>query len=530
MKTIKMLVSLMLVFMMIFSMSSVALAAEHPVKVTVDERLKGHVFDAYQIFTGTETDTDKQLVDVAWGTGIKDVEFLAALKAETSFGDRFKDCEDAADVAKALDGIADDSAMAKKFAELAYANKTDTRTRIAPPQANLPSGGYYLIVDNTTLTDGDAANAALLQVTDSINIAYKTDKPIVEKKVLEEDKYTTDDGYGVGYNDVADYCINEDVTYHLIGRVPDMSEYDEYEYWFVDEMDTALTLYEDSIKVYLSADKKVDESDSLISDALYTKTTTTKGFDVYFEDLKEVSGISKDMYVIVEYKANVSLTAEPGLNGYLNGVHLKYTNNPDQGGLGKTEKDYVIVFTYKLDVTKIDGETKEGLSGAEFVLYRGEGDNKEYVQINGDNKVTGWTKDKTQAKTFVTVEDEAFGVIGLDDGTYYLEETKAPEGYNLLKKPIKLEIKATTSNGQNWNDKTPANALTALKLDVTIEGKAPTTAVGDVTTGVVATEVENNQGTTLPETGGIGTTLFYIVGAALVLGAVVVLITRKRMN
>ena len=107
------------------------------------------------------------------------------------------------------------------------------------------------------------------------------------------------------------------------------------------------------------------------------------------------------------------------------------------------------------------------------------------------------------------------------------EETKAPAGYNLLKEPVELKIVAATKNGQNWNDHLPASALT--KLDLTVDGETVTPS-GNVSTGIVATEVENNQGTTLPETGGIGTTLFYIVGAALVLGAVVVLITRKRMN
>lgn len=535
MKTIKMLVSLMLVFMMIFSMSSVALAAD--VTVTVDSRLNGHTFEAYQIFKGTEykatPESATQLIDVKWGTGIDGVEFLAALKAEESFEDRFKDCADAADVAEALDGLADNSDAAKKFADLADEHKSATKTTITTATATLDSG-YYLIVDTTNLEDKDGAkNAALLQVTGDITIAYKTDKPTVEKKVLEEDDYTTDGGYGVGYNDVADYCINEVVTYHLIGRVPDMSEYNKYEYRFVDEMDAALELDEDSIKVYLSSDKKVDETDSLIASTYYTDDATAAGFDVYFEDLKEVPGIAKDKYVIVEYKANVSLTAEPGLNGYLNGVHLKYSNNPDQGGLGKTEKDFVIVFTYELDVNKVDGETGTGLGGAKFVLYRGEGANKEYVQINAANKVTGWTPNKDDAKTFETVAEQAFAIIGLDAGTYYLEETVAPEGYNKLKEPIKLVIDATMladAERQNWDEFIPKDAL--LKVDLTVDGKAvePSEEDDDRPIGIVATKVENNQGTTLPETGGIGTTLFYIVGAALVLGAVVVLITRKRMN
>ena len=543
MRKMKKLVGLMLAAMMIFSMSATVFAAT----VTVDTKLEGHTFDAYQIFTGTETENDKQLVDVDWGTGINKDAFLAALKAETSFGDLFKDCEDAADVAEALDHLDGTSVEAKKLAELAYTHKSNTKTSITGTETL--ASGYYLIVDTTNLEGQDAANnAALLQVTDSINITYKTDKPSVEKKVLEDDKYETDGGYGQGYNDVADYCINEVVTFHLIGRVPDMSEYETYKYWFVDEMDPVLTLDTNSIKVYLSTDKKVDDADTVIDKSYYTDDTTEAGFDVYFKDLKTVPGIAKDFYVIVEYKALLSDDAEPGLNGYINEVYLKYSNNPDQsgagqpgddgqpdddeeqGGLGQTEKDFVIVFTYELDVTKVDGkdDTKK-LDGAEFVLYRGEGENKEYVQIDANHKVTGWTTDEEQASTLVTDANGIFKVIGLDDGTYYLKETKAPANYNLLTEDIKLEIKATTSNGQNWVEKDPADALTALELDVTVNGET-TEAEGDTDTGIVATNVENNVGATLPETGGIGTMLFYIVGSVLVLGAAVILITRKRMN
>ena len=177
MKKMKKLVGLMLAAMMIFSMSAVAFAADDVnVTVSVDSKLNGHTFEAYQIFTGKETETDNQLVDVAWGNGINKDTFLAALKAETSFGERFKDCESAADVAAALDGITTNSDEAKKFADLAYANKTDVKTEITAGQTTLKSG-YYLIVDTTNLEGQDAANnAALLQVTDDITIRYKTDK------------------------------------------------------------------------------------------------------------------------------------------------------------------------------------------------------------------------------------------------------------------------------------------------------------------------------------------------------------------
>ena len=108
----------------------------------------------------------------------------------------------------------------------------------------------------------------------------------------------------------------------------------------------------------------------------------------------------------------------------------------------------------------------------------------------------------------------------MDAGTYELYETKAPGGYNKLKDPIKIVITATL-------DKTEDNpALTALTIKVDDSAAED----GDVTKGTVSTTVTNNSGATLPETGGVGTTLFYIIGGVLMVGAAVLLVTRKRMN
>ena len=120
-------------------------------------------------------------------------------------------------------------------------------------------------------------------------------------------------------------------------------------------------------------------------------------------------------------------------------------------------------------------------------------------------------------------ENGMFKVAGLDEGTYLLREIVAPTGYNMLSADITVVITATTST--TWDG---VNANTALtKLEVTADGKAGT---GDVSTGIAGITVENNKGATLPETGGIGTTIFYVLGAILVLGAGVLLVTKKRMS
>lgn len=118
-----------------------------------------------------------------------------------------------------------------------------------------------------------------------------------------------------------------------------------------------------------------------------------------------------------------------------------------------------------------------------------------------------------------------FKVSGLEDGTYYLREIQAPTGYNLLEDDVQVVITATTANGQNW-DGVAGNALTGLT--VAVDNGALQN--GDIDTGIVNVTVANNQGSTLPETGGMGTTVFYVVGGVIVAGVLVLLVAKRRMG
>lgn len=521
MKHMKKIASVLLTMVMVFAMTMVASAAT--VTVPSDGILKDHTFTAYQIFSGREE--DGILSDVQWGSGINSDAFLAALKADTTYGSLFTDCTDAAAVAKVLGDNNTNTALANAVAELAYANKTGSGTALTSGENTL-ADGYYLIVDTTeNVAAGSAYNTALLQVVGDINITVKTDAPTVEKKVLEDDKYNQDGGYGQGYNDVADYNMGDTVSFHLIGSVPDMSRYDTYKYIFHDTLSAGLTLNEDSIKVYVASDKAGTDKTEITG---WTKAVNGQSFTVSFADLKTVSGVSQGKYIIVEYTATLNQNAVVGLDGNPNTVYLEYSNKPDQSGsgdnnTGNTPEDKVIVFTYELDTTKVDGQdnTKK-LEGAEFKLHNAD---SKWAIVNNDGKVTGWADTEEGGSTLTSDANGLFKVIGLDDGTYYLKETKAPTGYNLLSSEITVVITATTTNGQTWTDGQASSALT--KLEVTADGTAGT---GDTSTGIAGITVANNKGSTLPETGGMGTTIFYVLGSILVLGAAVLLITRKRMG
>ena len=210
-------------------------------------------------------------------------------------------------------------------------------------------------------------------------------------------------------------------------------------------------------------------------------------------------------------------SAVVGLDGNPNTVYLEYSNKPDQSGsgatgnTGNTPEDKVIVFTYELDVTKVDSQNKTKLEGAKFKLHNNDG---KWAKVNEDRKITGWANTQDEGSELTSDENGLFKVIGLDDGTYYLKETVAPTGYNLLSEEIEVVIEANTKNGQNWIDFEANSALTGL--DVTAD-EIPGT--GDTSTGIASNTVTNTLGSSLPETGGIGNYVFYGVGGVLMMGA-----------
>ena len=538
MKSTKKLLAFLLVAMMIVAMLPNALAAT--VTIPSDSILSGHSFTAYQIFAGNES--EGALQNVVWGSGIDSDALLTALKADTTYGSFFSTCADAAAVAKVLADNNTNGGLANAFAKLAHANKTGTGTALTVGTTDLP-GGYYLIVDTTNdVGEGGAYNASLLQVVGDIRIDVKTAAPSVEKKVLEDDKYNQDGGYGTGYNDVADYNIGEAVTFHLIGLVPDMSRYDTYKYIFHDTLSAGLTLNEGSIKVYVASDKAGTDKAEITTG--WTRGTPAAGesFTVSFDDLKTVSGVTQGKYIIVEYTATLNTGAVIGLDGNPNTVYLEYSNKPNQSAAGDTDntgntpKDKVIVFTYELDTTKVDGQdTSKKLKDAKFVLLNA--DATKVAKISG-GKFDGWQNLPAAGEGGVIAADSwasdsvltsaettgLFSVTGLDAGTYKLREIVAPAGYNLLSQDITVVITAVTANGQTWGG-TASDALTGLSVKAD-----ETNGTGDTSTGIASITIANNKGNTLPETGGIGTTVFYVLGSILVIGAVVLLVSKKRMN
>lgn len=521
-KMLKTISSLALALVMLAALAIPAFAAE-TYTVTIESDSSGHTYEAYQIFAGDLY--DGILSNVTWGTGVDGNALLAALKADATVGATFASATSAAAVTAAFDGVANDSAAAKAFAAVAgqhLTTATGTSTQAKGPYtiSGLPAG-YYLVKDKNGSQNGkdEAYTRFVLQVVENVSATPKASTPTVEKKVKENDQYTADGGYGAGYNDVADYNIGDSVPFKLIGTLPSTyADYSTYSYTFHDTLSSGLTYNRDA-KVF------VDGTEITSSAAI---TGDDHALTVQFSNLKALAGvtITSASKITVEYTAALNKGAVIGLVGNTNEVYLEYSNNPNPGGesnTGETPKDKVIVFTYELDVTKIDGaEITKLLGGAEFQLQNAGG---KYAQVDANGVLTGWTADVSAATTLTSAAGTGLlKVIGLDDGTYRLTETKAPVGYNKLEKPIEVMIDATTVNNQTW-DGVAASALTALT--VTADAKAGNTNLAN---GIASISIANNKGATLPATGGIGTTIFYVVGGVLMLGAVILLVTKKRVN
>lgn len=491
-----------------------------PIAAETVKNETNHAYKAYQIFSGTQAndETGGILGQVVWGNAVNQENIKTALIND----DDFKDTE--GDAAKVAAKLANNNVLADKFAKIAAANLKEnaSATDIAAgdEEVNLDAGYYLLVDQQTTSETNDVKGLSLLQVTKKgdITITKKNDKPTVDKKVQDETNETganvTDNNSEYYYN--ADHAIGEEFKFQLTAKVPanTMDKYSAYKFQFNDTVSSGVDfVYNEDGKTLKGLSITVNGDDKTSE---FTTTVDGKNLTIFVDNLKSlVSDDAAETTVVVTYTAKLNASAaitNVGNNQTLinnNKVNLVYSNNPNAGGegeTGKTPDTTVFVGTYKLPNNKVDQDNKP-LSGAKFKLQRGSGDSVEYAVIE-DGTVTGWNTTGTE---FTSKADGDFSVSGLDAGTYVLIETVAPAGYN---KADPTTVVLTANHNPSSTDKTNNN-----KVSVTLTVKG--TAADKVT-------IENNKGGSLPETGGMGTTLIYGAGALMVAGAAVVYVTNKR--
>lgn len=456
-----------------------------------------HIYEIYQIFTGDyDPSQPSMLANIKWGKN-----------GTGTAGD--------AVAQTVLEDLSKVSSSASYKAKLDVIEKYVTLTSPVATITNGSSvevvGGYYLIKDQDgSLSGSEPYTTYLVSVVGNVTIKPKSnDVPEFEKKLKDTNDSTGDVS---GWQDSADYDIGDYIPFRLQGTVPeDYDSYKTYYYAFHDKEEAGLTFDPSSVEVHLG-----DENGAIISDNYYKVATKTSGtlsdtectFEIVFDDLKNIPSVTANSTITVTYKSRLNENAVLGKQGNVNTAKLEYSNNPRGKGTGTTPWDNVIVFTYKVVVNKVD-QAGQPLEGAEFTLTK---------KIDGGTEVV-------KTMTIDGSDKSLFTLSGLDDGEYTLTETVTPANYNTIS-PITFTVNAT--HEIEWDSiSTRVNVLTSLTGDKKV---GEITFDVDKTAGSLSTNVVNNIGTTLPGTGGIGTTIFYVIGGGLMVAAAILLITKKRME
>lgn len=443
--------------------------------ITIDNAVVGQTYTIYQILTlesyNATTGAYSYKATNEWETFIKEnTDAKKYVAIDTQGYVTWVEGADAAAFAKLAQAYA--SKLAKNQGE-----KVAESTTVEFTGLNL---GYYL-VDSTlgTLCSLDTTNPA-------VTIKEKNAAP-TNKKTVEEDSN------GV-YGATNDADLGQTINFKSTITAQAGAE----NYVFHDKMSAGLT--------YIGV-TGITLNGTTVETKYYTVNTNglTDGctFEVEFEQ-EFCDTLKANDKIVISYTATLNKDAVVGLDGNPNESKLSYG---DSNNTKYTEKSETRTYTWDMDVLKYgNGDEKKVLAGAEFILLKKDKD-KDIVATFEGGKLTGWVEleeDATipDAATLKTGADGKIHIVGLDEDTYYLRETKAPDGYNKLASDITVEIKgATKAEGSDT---------------LTYETKV--------------VKVNNQSGTELPSTGGMGTTIFYVIGSILVLGAAVLLVTRKRMN
>lgn len=457
-------------------------------------------YAAYQIFKGDLH--GNTLSNIEWGDNVTDA-------GKTALGD-------AAVKAKTLTGEAEAKTFASEVAQYLTnppaGTGTDSITGLA--------AGYYLI-KNTTVGKDEVYTDYILQVVKDVEVNPKSGKPTLDKQIRHNDNGE----WGV----VGDNQIGDTVEFRTITTVPIVSGYTEYTYVIHDEMSAGLTS-----NVHSNDDVtiKVNDEDAKELDKIYytvtvdpenaNKFTVTVDVLKAIEDRKMAAGNELYTYYTGILNENAKVYNDGKQD---NKAYLEYSNNPhDNTTTNKTPEKVVYDWTFKMEVNKVDGADNKELSGAKFVLSKKENPDLGVIRDDGTPSITNdlinlidngggsyTVAPADHTGTYVMTAGN-ITIKGLDDAAeYYLYETKAPAGYNRLTDAVKFEITATYNTAGD-------------------DYESVTAKVNDVDQPGVSVKVENNKGASLPSTGGIGTTLFYVIGGGLMAVAAVLLVAKKRMN
>ena len=509
MKRMKRIMALMLAAIMMMAMSVTAFAAEgatetHTLTVNVKstepaQDLKGQTINLYKLFDVTESKSG-ETTNYAYTVNNT---YKAALASVLKIGETSKD----EDYVKA---VADQEATIQQFANDFTAKAltdnlgaTKTSGKIAESKTSYEftglDAGYYLVY----VTGGKEIQSSLVTVDETTNtVNLKTEAPSIEKTA---DKTTVN--------------IGDVVTYTVKGSIPDTTGYAQYVYKIHDELSTGLDFVNDAKGTALGAgattvNVTVAFTDNSVTAAGTTPTVATldtannRKMSLDLSEWVRANQANKGKEFTVTYYAKVNKDA---VVTEKNKAQLEYGNKP--GETTTTTPSEAKTPTYPLDILKTKKDSNVKLAGAKFSLYTSEADAKNGtnpIKVTGKNGnyVVDSNSTTTEFESVENIEEKGYNlrVNGLAEGTYYLVETKAPDGYNKLTAPVVIKItKSTDTDVNNWT----------ISKDGTVE-----------TDKII--DIANSTGSLLPSTGGRGAIAFAVIAAILVFGVAVSFIRDKR--
>lgn len=511
----------------------------------------GTEFYGYQIFNADVATVEGKTVvsNITWANGSVKAAVEGVIKNEEPTY-KGKTAQDAADwITSKVTGTNDaycvgPDNIAYKIAA-AVDDLTDKKTTSAGVASGLEHGYWLFVTDAGTIGDGEAGTSPIFTVVGStpVNVNEKTGIPTVEKKIVSDA-----DGKE---HDAADSQIGQDVTYNLYGTVAEnFDKYDTYFYQFSDQISKGLTL-QSGAEVYLydsvsdakgdlthKTGQKITNNFNQSAETV-DSTTGAKTTKWTCENLKDVSGITKQSCVVVSYKARINTDAiVAGTESNDNTVILNYSNNPmDKDSKGQTPPDKVKDYTYGLKINKVDLGTETALDDAEFTIQATGADDDAskglYVQEGGSLG--------TDAHKFKTANGGVITVTGLDAGTYTVTEVSAPSGYAKVD-PFTFEIKPTvkaddpgagltllgsTLDPKNQNDKIIAGLTDGNSGDNKLTAKSDSEKDSDGTFNIT---VGDTKQINLPLTGLNGVTFTWIAGGAVLCIGVAHLIRSRKSD
>lgn len=500
-KVIKKLLAALLAVAMLCAMAVPAFAASssNDGKITINNAVSGQTYTIYRILELEYDQTNnayRYTAVAAWNAFINTRS--SDLKVDNATGTVTWVNSDKNNNSSAIQNFAD--AAGKWASDNTIANDGSQKASGSTVTfTDLPLG-WYLVV--SSLSNG--AICSIGTTDKEVTINEKNGAPTVDKEVLEDSTNT----YGKGN----DADVGDTVTFRATIKVTDG---DPKNYVLHDKMSDGLTFK--GITSVTRTNAGTSTSDTLNENTHYTLKQgagVTVDPNCTFELAFKENVLKPNDVVVVEYTAVINEKAVIGSTGNPNEATLEYKDGTR--GTSSSTKTY----TWKIDIYKYFQDStavKKPLQGATFVLYRQNSSNiPEYAKISADK--IEWVTEKEQATPLTSDKEGKIAISRLDADTYYLEETKAPTGYNPLTSPIEIKIEHSTMN------ETSASATITYKQQGTEDSAT------NITSTENRVEVENKTGTTLPSTGGMGTTLFYVVGGGLMVAAIVLLVTKKRME